>query len=147
VTCIYLFINLQKIDQATPSAALAKEKGVVFVVPRFRLGPMGFLPRLLLNDTSSVIKDSTSFQVRLKNSYISFPFVHCQRVEQFIVNLGFSRLVKSANVKLFYFLLLTGFRSSSPENPVKFRQGNQVFFLLVAKHYLAKLSFYHSTVL
>lgn len=52
-------------DQATPSAALAKEKGVVFVVPRFRLGPMGFLPRLLLNDTSSVIKDSTSFQVRL----------------------------------------------------------------------------------
>jgi hypothetical protein len=64
VTCIYLFINLQKIDQATPSAALAKEKGVVFVV-----GPMGFLPRLLLNDTSSVIKDSTSFQVRLKNSY------------------------------------------------------------------------------
>lgn len=49
-------------DQATPSAALAKEKGVVFVVPRFRLGPMGFLPRLLLNDTSSVIKDSTSFQ-------------------------------------------------------------------------------------
>jgi hypothetical protein len=69
VTCIYLFINLQKIDQATPSAALAKEKGVVFVVPRFRLGPMGFLPRLLLNDTSSVIKDSTSFQVRLKNSY------------------------------------------------------------------------------
>lgn len=69
MTCIYLFINLQKIDQATPSAALAKEKGVVFVVPRFRLGPMGFLPRLLLNDTSSVIKDSTSFQVRLKNSY------------------------------------------------------------------------------
>ncbi len=64
MTCIYLFINLQKIDQATPSAALAKEKGVVFVV-----GPMGFLPRLLLNDTSSVIKDSTSFQVRLKNSY------------------------------------------------------------------------------
>ena len=53
-----------KLDQATPTAAMAKEKGVVFVVPRFRLGPMGFLPRLLLNDTTSVIKDSTSFQVR-----------------------------------------------------------------------------------
>ena len=67
---MYLFIYKlkKKTDQATPSAALAKEKGVVFVVPRFRLGPMGFLPRLLLNDTSSVIKDSTSFQVRLKNS-------------------------------------------------------------------------------
>lgn len=62
--CLIVDTCLIKTDQATPTAALAKEKGVVYVVPRFRLGPMGFLPRLLLNDTSSIIKDSTSFPVR-----------------------------------------------------------------------------------
>lgn len=48
---------------AMPTAVLAKEKGVVFVVPRFRLGPLGFMPRLSLNDTSSIVQNSTNFQV------------------------------------------------------------------------------------
>lgn len=48
-----------------PTAALAKEKGVVFVVPRFRLGPLGFLPRLLLNDTTSIVNNSTNFEVKI----------------------------------------------------------------------------------
>lgn len=51
------------LDQASPTAALAREKGVVFVVPRFRLGPLGFLPRMLLNDTSSIINNSKNFEV------------------------------------------------------------------------------------
>lgn len=51
------------VEKVTPTAKLAAEKGVVFVVPRFRLGPLGFLPRLLLNDTSDVIKKSADFTV------------------------------------------------------------------------------------
>ncbi len=50
-------------DQAAPTARLAREKDVVFVVPRFRMGPLGFLPRLLLNDTRPVIKNSSGFTV------------------------------------------------------------------------------------
>jgi len=48
-------------EQVTPTAKLAFERGVVFVVPRFRLGPTGFLPRLLLNDTSDVVRKSADF--------------------------------------------------------------------------------------
>ena len=57
---MFIFLRL---EQVTPTAKLAHEKGVVFVVPRFRLGPVGFLPRLLLNDTSEVVKKSADFTV------------------------------------------------------------------------------------
>lgn len=50
-------------DSVTPSAKLAAQKNTVFVVPRFRLGPLGFLPRMLLNDTSTVIANGTGIQV------------------------------------------------------------------------------------
>lgn len=52
-------------EKVIPTTKLAAERGVVFVVPRFRLGPLGFLPRLLLNDTSDLIKKSADFTVEL----------------------------------------------------------------------------------
>ena len=52
-------------EQVTPSAKLAHDKNVVYVVPRFRLGPFGFLPRMLLNSTNEVIKNSSDFNVSL----------------------------------------------------------------------------------
>lgn len=84
----------------------------MFVVPRFRLGPMGFLPRLLLNDTSSIIKDSTSFQVRLFYTVVlsNVSYV-CKRNQFFRVFPVF----RSMLIKIY----MAGLGYSSPKDPVK----------------------------